>query len=270
MGIGSLGSVSFWQQDQTFWQQAQAQDQATTASNDLISAMGSDMANEAKGLASIANKTALARVQSQLTAALQSAVQASQSGSSSSQPSGPTNGAAATGTGTIPLTAGTSLLTLGIPPNGLITVSDGTNTTTYASTGTDTVSDLIDAINTSGPKNANVTAGLDSTGHLVITANNETDSVSVGGVFASDVGFGNKNDSFQPTAPSSNSSSPSNSATGSTSAASTSTGTSASTGSSNTSPGALFNSAVALQTGGTAETLLASSGLTGSLVNLLA
>ena len=92
---------------------AQAQDQATTASNDLISAMGSDMTNEAKGLASIANKTALARVQSQLTPALQSAVQASQSGSSSSQRTGPTNGATATGTGTIPLTAGRSLPTLG-------------------------------------------------------------------------------------------------------------------------------------------------------------
>ena len=49
MGIGSLGSVSFWQQDQTFWQQAQAQDQATTASNDLISAMGFGHDQRGKG-----------------------------------------------------------------------------------------------------------------------------------------------------------------------------------------------------------------------------
>ena len=47
----------------------------------------------------------------------------------------------------MPLSANTALLTLGIPKNGTITVSDGTNTTTFASTGTDTVGDLINAIN---------------------------------------------------------------------------------------------------------------------------
>ena len=80
MGIGSIGSVSFWQQDQNFWQQAQAQDQASTASNALITAMGSLMTNEFKGIASIANQTALDRVNSELEAAAQSAVQSSQSG----------------------------------------------------------------------------------------------------------------------------------------------------------------------------------------------
>jgi hypothetical protein len=60
MGIGSIGSVgstSFWQDDQNFWNQAQSQAQSSAQSNALINAMGSLMTNQAKGLASIANKT---------------------------------------------------------------------------------------------------------------------------------------------------------------------------------------------------------------------
>jgi hypothetical protein len=210
MGTGSIGSISFWQQDQNFWSQAQAASQAQSASTALITTMASLVTNKSKGLASLANKTALNRVNAQLTAALQAAVQASKQGSAASTTAKPIV-AAATGTGKVPLTPGTSLLTLGIPPNGTITVSDGTNTTTFASTGTDTVADLINAINTPGVNNAKVTAYLNSSGHLVVTARNKTDSVSVGGVFASDVGFGNKNNSFQPTTPGSSSSSSSSS-----------------------------------------------------------
>jgi hypothetical protein len=275
MGIGSIGSVSFWQQDQNFWQQAQAQDQASTASNALITAMGSLMTNEVKGLASIANQTALDRVNSELEAAAQSAVQSQTSSSTSSNGSSTpasTTGSAATGTGTVPLTGGTSLLTLGIAPNSTITVSDGTNTTNFNPTTDSTVGDLINAINTAGPKNAQVTAWLNGAGNLVVAAQNKTVSVSVGGTFASDIGFGTNNDSFQPVAPSASSNS-SSSGSSSTAAAS-STGTSSSSSPSPSTPtvstASLFNSAYALQTGGTAETLLASTGAGGSLLNLLA
>ena len=180
----SIGSISFWQQDQNYWTQAQTQSQASSASTSLITAIGSLSTNEAKGLASIATQEAITRTNNQLVAALKSAVAASQGTSTSSTTSSaaPPTPQAATGTGTVPLTTGTSLLTLGIPPSGTITVSDGTNTTTYTSTGTDTVGDLIAAINTSGPKNAQANAYLNSSGHLVITAQNNTDTISVGGL----------------------------------------------------------------------------------------
>ena len=237
------------------------------------------MTNEAKGLASIANKRAQDRVNAQLTAALQSAVQASQASSPTSNAS--TTGSPATGTGTVPLSANTSLLTLGIPPNGTITVSDGTNTTTFASTGTDTVGDLINAINNPNvATNAHVTASLNASGQIVVTGNNDTDSVSVGGLFASNVGFGAKNSSFQPVTPTSSSSgssssSSSTSSSSSSAAASSTSGASGSTGSSTTAPASppaavLFNSSYALQTGGTAETLLATTGQIGSLLNRFA
>jgi hypothetical protein len=274
MTIGSsTSSTSFWQQDQNYWSNVQAENQATSAGNALITEMGSAVSNEAQGLASIANKTALTRVQAQLTAALQSAVTASQA--SSTTPTS-TTGSAATGTGTVPLSTNTSLLTLGIPQNGIITVSDGTNTTTFSSTGTDTVGDLINAINNPNiAANAQVTATLNTSGQLVLTADNLTDSISVGGTFASDVGFGSKNASFQPTAPTTPAASSTGSSTTSSSsstAASSTSGASSTTGSTaTTTPSAVFyNSSAALQTGGTAETLLAGSGLGGNLIDLLA
>lgn len=273
--IGSIGSLSFWQQDQNNLSQAQSQDQATALSDALITGMGGLMTTQAKGLASIANKTALDRVNAQLTAALQSAVAASQA--SSSGPSTSSSGSPATGTGTVPLSTSTSLLTLGIPPQAAITVSDGTNTTTYASTGTDTVGDLINAINNPNiAANAQATATLNGSGELVLTGKNITDSISIGGLFASNLGFAAANETFQPTAPTApTSSTSSSSGTSSSSATSSSSGTNGSTGAStstpaSSSPGTLFNSAYALQTGGTAETLLASSGLSGTLLNLLA
>jgi hypothetical protein len=283
MSIGSVGSSqSFWQQDQAYWSQAQSEAQSSSLSNALITAMGSVVANQAKGLASIATGEAATRVHAQLVAALQSAIQASQAGSSSSTSNTPAAGAPATGTGTVPLSSATSLLTLGIPKNGTITVSDGTNTTTFASTGSDTVGDLINAINNPNiAANAQVTASLNSSGNLVLTGKNLTDSISVGGLFASTVGFGAQNSSFQPTAPtpttassssstgSSASSSSSSTAGSSTSSANSSSGSSAA-GSTSSPSAVLYNSAVALQTGGTAETLLASSGSFGALVNLLA
>jgi hypothetical protein len=265
-----IGSISFWQQDQNFWNQAQSESQSSSASTSLINAMGSLETNKVKGLASIANQEALTRTNNQLVAALKSAVAASNgtsSTSSTSTPAAPPTPLPATGTGTIPLTAGTSLITLGIPPTGAITVSDGTNTPTYTSTGTDSVGDLINAINTSGPKNAQASAYLDPSGHLVIEAQNNTDTISVGGLFASNIGFGGTNTSFQPAIASSSSSAGSSSSASS--SASTASTASSTTTSSTPAP-ALFNSAYALQTSGTAATLLASAGSSSSSINLLA
>jgi len=273
MSIGSVGSISFWQQDQNFWNQAQSSSASAAQSNALINAMGSLMTNEFKGMASIANKTALDRVNAQFNAALQSAVQSVQATQNASTPQGSSVGTPAIGTGTVPVSANTSLLTLGIVPTGKISVSDGTNTTTYVSTGKDTVADLINGINKIAYGHAQVTATLNDSGQLVLTGNSVTDSVSVGGMFASNIGFGPKNDSFQPVAPTTNTSSSSASSSSSSSASSTGSTSSSSTATANTAapPSAVFyNSSYALQTGGTAETLLAGAGLGGSLLNLLA
>jgi hypothetical protein len=270
-----IGSISFWQQDQNFWSQAQSQSQSSAQSDALITAVGSLMTNEVKGLASIANKSALDRVNAQFTAALQSAVQSATASSDASTSSTSSVGSPAIGTGTVPLSANTSLITLGIPAGGKVTVSDGTNTTTYASTGTDTVADLIGAINKTAYGNAQVNATLNGSGQLVLTGDSVTDSITVGGLFASNIGFGTTNSSFQPIAPTSStaSSSTTSSSSSSGAAGSSTSSASSSTGSSTTAPtnsAVFFNSSYALQTGGTAETLLAGSGLGGSLLNLLA
>ena len=167
----------------------------------------------------------------------------------------------------MPLTSGTSLLGLGFLTRGSFTVSDGTYTTTYQSTGTDTVGDLIGAINSGAPGNAQVRAWLNGSGDLVITSLNKLDTVSVSGDYAAALGFGSTNATFAPVTPppvshpvvsssaSSSGSSPSSSATNGTATAAS---------------GISKNSALALQTGGTAELLLASSGSAGSLLNVLA
>jgi hypothetical protein len=274
-GIGS--STSFWQQDQQFWSQAKAQSQAQTAQNSLITELGTLQTNRVKGLASIANQEALTRTNTALTAAIQAALQqtngSSSSSSSGSSASGSTSsssstagspGAPAVGTGTVPLSIGTSLSTLGIPPNSAFTVSDGTYATTYSSNADDTVANLINAINADLPGTAQVTASLNSAGKLVIKGNNVSDSVSVTGTFASNIGFGNNNDTFQPTAPVP-ASSPS---TSSSSTSSSSSSSSAASNNSKSSSAALYNSSYLLQTGSSAVSLLAASGLTGSLLDI--
>jgi hypothetical protein len=287
--IGSVGSVSFWQQDQNYWTQVQQNNQTLSQNSTVISQMFGASTTLATGLASIANQTALDRANTALTAAVQSALSASSASSSSSTSTSSTASsttsasstpavtfaAPATGTGTVPLTSGTSLPGLGFLTRGNFTVSDGTYTTTYQSTGADTVGDLISALNANAPGNAQVTAYLNGSGNLVIASKNLTDTVSVSGDYASALGFGSNNSTFTPTAPSS--------AASSTSATSSSSGTSTSSSSSGSSSGASstgasasppsgipLNSAFALQTGGTAELLLASNGSSGSLVNLLA
>jgi hypothetical protein len=286
----SIGSVSFWQQDQNYWSSAQQNSQTQAESATVISQMFGASTTLATGLASIANQTALSRVNTALTAAVQSALNPSSTGSSSSastastaSPSAsasstPTVAAPATGTGTVPLTSGTALLGLGFLTRGNFTVSDGTYTTTYQSTGSDTVGDLINAINANNPGNARVQAWLNNSGDLVIASKDLTDTVTVGGDYASALGFGSNNATFTPTAPSpppsgpsatSSSSSSSSSSTGSSSSGS-SPSTSSTGGTASPSSGIPINSAFALQTGGTAELLLASSGSAGSIINLLA
>lgn len=282
----SVGSISFWQQDANFWNRSQVETQSLAQSDALITVMGNAITAEAQGLASIANQTALNRVNSQLTAAIQSAVHgtaASSTSSSSSSSSGsstasgkaPVPGAPASGTGTAPLSTSTSLFTLGILAKGQISVSDGTKTTFYKSTGTDTVGDLINAINANVFGNANVAAGLNDKGQLVLTAKTNTATIIVGGAYAPNIGFGGGNNTFLPTAPASHAASAtgssSNAAAGAAAAGTHSTaGSSKLSGSTPASSGIPSNSAFALQTGGTAALLLASNGGAGSLVNLLA
>ena len=277
----SVGSGSFWQQDQNFWARTQQVTQAQTLSATVIDQMFGASSTLTTGLASIANQTALDRVNTALSAAVQGALNPGSTGSTASSSTSstassassssssllpaaaPVVSAAATGTGKVPLTSGTPLLGLGFLTRGNFTVSDGTFTTTYQSTGTDTVGDLISAINSGAPGNALVHAWLNGSGNLVITSQNKNDTVTVSGDYAAALGFGSTNATFAPTKPPPISHPVVSSSTSATSgSASKSTATPAS--------GISANSALALQTGGTAELLLASSGLAGSIVNILA
>ena len=279
----SVGSGSFWQQDQNFWARTQQVSRAQTLSSIVIDQMFGASSTLTTGLASIANQTALDRVNTALSAAVQGALNpastgstassstsstASSASSSSSAAAAPVVAAPAKGTGTVPLTSGTSLLGLGFLTRGSFTVSDGTYTTTYQSTGTDTVGNLISAINSGAPGNAQVRAWLNGSGNLVITSLNKFNTVTVSGDYAAALGFGNTNATFAPVTPPPVShpvvsSSPSGSNAGSSATGGSSSKSAATSGFAN-------NSALALQTGGTAELLLASSGSAGSLLNILA
>jgi len=274
----SIQSLSFYQQDLNYWQQAQAQSQAQSADAALINVMGQAEVNQAKGLASIANGTALKRVNSELTAAVQAALNPSGTSSSStssttattsasSTSSAPSTPTPATGTGTVPLTTSTPLSTLGILAGGTFSINDGTNITKYTSTGDDTVADLINAIN-SGP--AFVTASINGNGKLVITARNTKDIVTVegSGNDAAALGFGTGNNSFTPKTPASNASSSSTTSSSSTAAAS-STGTSSPTTSSGSSTSTAV-STIGQEISSSAASILSASGVSGSLVDMLA
>jgi len=301
-----VSGISFYQQDQSYWSQAQAQSSASSADNSLINVIGTAMTDEAKGEASIANGIALKRVNSELTAAVQAALQ-SQSGSSSSSSSSSgssgssasssssastsssSTGAPAVGVGTVPLTTSTPLASLGILPGGKITVTTGTDTTTYQSTGTDTVADLINAINVDLPTNAQVTASLNGKGQLVLTARNDTALITVGGsgIDAAAIGFGTGNDSFSPKLPSTTSSSASASSSGSSSSSTASSSTEAKSGTktgstgSSTSASSTSSSTKSSKSStsvysplqeniGSAAGILSADGVSGSLVDMLA
>lgn len=289
----SIQSLSFWQQDRNFWQSGQAASQSASAEDSLINVMGQAETNLGKGLAAIANGAALNRVQSQLTAEIQNLLQGSGSGTSntpststaSTTSSGSSNASPsasstpsttpATGTGTVPVTTGTSLSSLGILPGGTITVGTGANTTTYTSTGTDTVGDLLNAINLDLPTNANVTAKLGVDGQLVITSRDTKSAIFIGGsgTDAAAIGFGLGHNTFLPKTAAS--SSTTSSSTSSSSANSSSSSTAGSTASSTTSTNSAKTAvpsylALAEQNVTAAEGVLSGAGASGSLVNLLA
>jgi hypothetical protein len=288
----SIGGVSFWQQDQNYWSSAQQNSQAQALSSTVINQMFGASTTLATGLASIANQTALDRVNTALTAAVQGALNSTSASSTASSSTSPTSSTAsssspssaassaaapivaapATGTGTVPLTSGTPLLGLGFLTRGNFTVSDGTFTTTYQSTGTDTVGDLIGAINSGAPGNAQIRAWLNGSGNLVITSLNKSDTVSVSGDYAAALGFGSANATFAPVTPPpvSHPVVSSSTSTSGSNASSSATGGSSPTGTATAASGIANNSALALQTGSTAELLLASSGSAGSILNILA
>ena len=274
-------SQSFYAQDQNYWSQAQAQSQAQAADAALIDNMGAAVTNRSAGLSSIANQTALNRVNSEISQLVQQALEAQSGGSTSSSStssgastsssssasstSGPTP---ATGTGTALLNTATPLANLGILAGGTITVTAGTEATTYTSTGSDTVGDLINALNIDLPTNAQVTASVNGKGQLVIASRNTTDTVSIGGsgTDAAAIGFGAGNTSFSPGKGSASTSSTSSAA----SASSASTSSSSSSSSSASSSKSVAYTTPAEQTVSTAASILSANGVSGTLVDLLA
>jgi hypothetical protein len=277
MSIGGIGSTpSFYSQDQSYWSNAQAEDSAQSAASSLISVMGNAEVTKAKGLASIANQTALSRTNSQLTALIQqvldggtsSSTSSSSGSSSSSTSSASTKVQPASGTGTVPITTTTTLSSLGILPSGTLTFGDGSsNTTVYTSTGDDTVGSLITAIN-NGP--AFLSASI-SNGKLTVTARNTTASVVISGsgTDATAIGFGNNNNTFQPVQPAKSATSTSSS-TASSSTSSTSSSTSSSTASSSTKKSSAAVPSAFEEAASSAASILSASGISGSLVDMLA
>jgi hypothetical protein len=277
-----VGSVSFYQQDQSYWSQSQAQSSASSAQASLINVIGTAMTDLSKGKASIANNIALKRVNSQLTAAVQSILQGTSPTSSSSSTSTGSNSSSsskaatgpspATGTGTVPLTTGTSLSSLGILAGGQINISAGANLTTYTSTGTDTVGDLMNAINIDLPTNAQVTASLNNKGDLVFTSRNTTETFVVGGIYAANIGFGAKNSTFNPVkgTPGTSTASTATSSSSSSSTSKSASSTSSSSKTTSKSKSTKSVSSVAQEGSSSAASLLSASGVSGSLVDMLA
>jgi hypothetical protein len=268
-----IRSLSFWQQNQNFWARAAQRSQQQASSAALMSVMSDAMTNLARGMAGIANQTALNRTNAALSAAVQSALQgpnaslnatpapgantsshasASHSPADSGAISGP-----ATGTGTVPLTASTTLFALRILKGDTISVSNGIGTTVYSSTGSDTVGDLIRAINGASAGHANAFAWLDGNGKLHVALKDTTHTLTIGGTVATAVGFGAGNNIFRPTV---------------TAAVSPAAGTSSGQTPTSASSSTKTSSVPLAQdlTGGTAEILLASNGSAGNLLNLLA
>jgi hypothetical protein len=231
------------------------------ATDSLMSAMSSALESQGKGLASIANGEALDRTNSQISQAIENILDGTTgtSGTSSSSATGTyTPAKAATGTGNKAVSVSTPLSTLGFLQGGSVYVSANGNTTTYTSTGSDTVGDLLAAINVNQPNSAQVKATLNSRGDIVLTSKNTTDQISVSGVFASNIGFAVGNQTFKPTA-----------ANGTPPSTTTSSPADSSSTSSTSSKSADVESAFT-ESAGAAASLLGDSGASGSLVNLLA
>src|SRR6202042_1139176 len=90
----SIGSGSFWQQDQNFWARSQQTPQAQALSATVINQMFGASTTLATGLASIANQTALDRVNTALTAAVQGALNPTTASSTASSSTSPTSSTA--------------------------------------------------------------------------------------------------------------------------------------------------------------------------------
>lgn len=254
MSTSSIGS--FLQSAAVSWGSSQG-----STLEELGSAMSQALANEGKGLASIANGEALVRTNNQITQLIQNVLEGTTgtSGTSSSSSTGNyTPAQAATGTGKVSVSVGTTLSSLGILNGGTIYVSAGGNTTTYTSTGSDTVGDLLSEINTNLPDTAQVKATLNSRGDIVLTSKNTTDQISVSGVYASNIGFAVGNQTFKPTAASGT---PPSTTTSSTSSSSTTSSTSSS-------KSAGVESAFTYSSS-SAASILGASGASGSLVDML-
>lgn len=265
MSIGST-NLSFWQQDQNSWQQSQQTNNSIAATTSIINAISTAETNQGKGLASIANATALNRVDTQLSQAIQNILTGNAGQTSSGSSTGSSSTAAsskpapATGTGTAVVSTSTPLKSLGIPAGGIVTVSAGKNTTTYASTGSDTVGDLMNALNSDLVGNAAVTASISKGGRLVLTSKNTSDTITVGALYAHNIGFSTGNNTFKPTT-----------STSTTPAASTPpASTSSTTSSSPTSSTKKSYTTPATEMLSSAASLLSASGVAGSLVNMLA
>ncbi len=232
------------------------------ATDSLISAMGAAETNLGKGLASIANGKALTRTNNQITAEIQSILTGgtgTTTSSTNSSSAAATKAKPAVGTGKVSVSVSTPLSTLGIPQGGSVYVSANGKTTAFTSTGSDTVGNLLSTINTNLPDNAQVSATLNSKGNIVLTSKNTNDQISVNGVYASNIGFAVGNQTFKPTPASKPAASTASSTTSSSSTSSTST---------KSSTAGLESTFTHNAT--SAASLLASSGASGSLVNLIA
>jgi hypothetical protein len=231
------------------------------ATDSLIGAIGTAESSLGKGLASIANGQALARTNNQITAEIQSILTGgtgTTTSSTSSSSAAATKAKPATGTGNVSVSVSTPLSTLGIPQGGSVYFSVGGNTTTFTSSGSDTVGNLLSTINTNLPDNAQVGATLNSRGDIVLTGKTTTNQISVSGVYARNIGFAVGNQTFKPT--------PASTPAASTAPASASSSSTAS--SSKSSTAGLESSFTHNAT--SAASLLAASGASGSLVNLIA
>jgi hypothetical protein len=257
MGVSSIGL--FLQSAANSFGSVQGSWNASVGATDsLMSAISSAFVTEAKGKASIANGQALTRTNNQISQIIQNILNGTTGASGAS--TGSTTGTykpaqAATGTGNKAVSVSTPLSTLGVLEGGSIYISAGGNTTTYSSTGSDTVGDLLSNINTNLPDFAQVTASLNNRGDIVLKSKNTKDQINVSGVFAGNIGFAVGNQTFKPTA-----------------ASGTKPSTTTSSASSNTTSAPTANTSLQsslARNNSSAATFLAASGASGSLVNLL-
>jgi flagellar hook protein FlgE len=106
--------------------------------------------------------------------------------------------AKAVGTSSVVLASGaaTTLASLSMTVGQTVTVSDGTNTTTFTVAAGSKISDLVAAINGG---TANVAASVSAGNQLVLTGGNFLVPITVGGTNSAAVGFGAGQTNFQPT-----------------------------------------------------------------------